>query len=142
MFTHQTKSNATTTRATTVTLVEEKSANKENALAKAGKQSHPNEGEVECQDYLSLVLVARETALSSPVTTFLTMVDLDFGCSRLSSRSRGVKDGALGGDVLEGSVGRGSVVVVRGWVVVVASIIDSHQGRLSGGRHGARMGMG
>lgn len=95
---------------------------------------------MECQDYLSLVLVARETALSSPVTTFLTMVDLDFGCSRLSSRSRGVKHGALGGDVLERSVGRGSVVVVRGWVVVVTSIIDSHQGRLSWGRHEARMG--
>lgn len=53
------------------------------------------------------------------------MVDLDFGGGRLGSRSRGVKDGALGGDVFESSVGRGSIVVVGGWVVVM-SIIDSH----------------
>jgi hypothetical protein len=127
MFTHQAKSNATTTRATTITLVEEKSAKKE--LKRIGQswraEPHPNEDEVESR-YLSLVLVARETALSGPVTTLLTVVDLDFSCSELSSRSRGVKDGALGGDVLERSVGRGSVVVVRGWVVVVTSIIDSH----------------
>ena len=69
--------------------------------------------------------MARETALSGPVTTLLTMVDLDFGGGRLGSRSRGVKDGALGGDVFESSVGRGSIVVVGGWVVVM-SIIDSH----------------
>src|ERR1700733_4701391 len=101
MFTHQAKSNATTTRATTITLVEEKSAKKE--LKRIGQswraEPHPNEDEVESR-YLSLVLVARETALSGPVTTLLTVVDLDFSCSELSSRSRGVKDGALGGDVL------------------------------------------
>lgn len=85
--------------------------------------------------YLSLVLVARETALSGTVTTFLTMVDLDFSSGGLRGRRRGVKDGALGGDVLERSVGRGSIVVVRGWVVVMREI-DSHGGRWSRGRHG------